>query len=96
MQTWILKKICSKLMNNAVFGKAMGNVRRHGDIKLVTVERRRKNLVPKPDYHTRKFFTEKLQEIEMKKTETLINKPVHLGLSILELSKILIIFKTNP
>ena len=60
MQTWILKKICSKLMNNAVFGKAMGNVRTHGDIKLVTVERRRKYLVPKPNYHTRKFFTEKL------------------------------------
>ena len=76
-------------MNNAAFGKATGNVRRHGDIKLVAVERRRNYLVWKPNYHTRTFFTEKLQEIEMKKTETLINKPVHFGLSILELSKIL-------
>ena len=76
-------------MNNAVFGNATGNVRRHGDIKLVAVERRRNYLVWKPNYHTSTFFTEKLQEIEMKKTETLINKPVHFGLSILELSKIL-------
>ena len=76
-------------MNNAVFGKATGNVRRHRDIKLVAVERRRNYLVWKPNYHIRKFFTEKILEIEMKKTETLINKPVHFGLSILELSKIL-------
>ena len=42
-----------------------------------------------PNYHTTKFFTKNLLEIEMKKTEILVNKPVYLGLSILELSKIL-------
>ena len=78
-----------KLMNNAVFGKTMENVRKHRDIKLVTTERRRNYLVSEPNYHTTKFFTENLLAIEMKKTEILMNKPVHLGLSILELSKIL-------
>ena len=78
-----------KLINNAVFGKTMENVRKHRDIKLVTTERRRNYLVSEPNYHTTKFFTETLLAIEMKKTEILMNKPVYLGLSILELSKIL-------
>ena len=78
-----------KLMNNAVFGKTMENVRKHRDIKkLVTAERRRNYLVSEPNYHTTKFFTENSLAIEMKKkTEILMNKPVCLGLSILELSK---------
>ena len=76
-------------MNNAVFGKTMENVRKHRDIKLVVTERRRNYLVPEPNYHTTKFFAENLLAIEMKKAEILINKPAYLGLSILELIKIL-------
>ena len=66
----------------------MKNVRKYGDIKLVTTERRRKYLLSEPNYHTTKFFTEVLLAIEMKKTQIYINKPVYLGLSVLELSKI--------
>ena len=77
------------LMNNVVFGKTMENVRRHRDIKLVTAEKRRNYLVLEPNYHTTKFFTEHLLVIEMRRTEILMNKPVYLELSILELSKIL-------
>ena len=55
-----------KLMNNAVFGKTMENVRKHRNIKLVTTERRRNYLVSEPNYHTTKFFTENLLPIEMK------------------------------
>ena len=49
-----------KLMNNAVFGKSMENVRKHRDNKLVTTERRRNYLVSEPNYHTTKFFTDNL------------------------------------
>ena len=56
-----------KLMNNAVFGKTMENVRKHRDIKLVTTERRRNYLVSEPKFHTKKFFTEKLLVIQIKK-----------------------------
>ena len=77
-----------KLMNNAVFGKAMENVRKHRDIKLVTTDKRRNRLVSEPNYHTTKWFSEKLA-IEMKKTKVKMNKPIYLGLSVLEISKTL-------
>ena len=78
-----------KLMNNAVFGKTVENVRKHREIKLVTTERRRKYLVLERNYHTSKIITKYVSAIEMEKTEILINKPDYFGLSILELSKIL-------
>ena len=78
-----------KLLNNAVFGKTMENVRKHKDIKLATTERRRNYLGSEPNYHTTKFFTEHMLAIEMKKSEILMNKPACLGLSILDVNKIL-------
>ena len=41
-----------KLMNNAVFGKRMENIRKHRDIKLVTTNKKRNKLVSEPNYHT--------------------------------------------
>ena len=76
-----------KLMNNAVFGKTMENVRKHRNIKLVTTERRRNYVVSEPNYHNTKFFTEHLSAMKMRKTQILMNKSVFLGLSILDLSK---------
>ena len=76
-------------MNIAVFGKTMENMRKYRHIKLVTTERRRNYLVSEPIYHITKFSTKNLLAKEMKKTQTYINKPAYLGLSILEVSKIL-------
>ena len=72
------------LMNNAVFRKTMGNVGKHGDIKLIATEGRRNCLVSEPNYDTSKFFTEYLLAMEMKKIKILMNKPFCLRLSILE------------
>ena len=49
-----------KLINNAVFGKTMENVRKHRDIKLVKADHRRNKLVSEPNYHTMKFIEENL------------------------------------
>ena len=78
-----------KLMNNTVFGKTMEHVRKHRDIKLVTTDKRRNQLVSEPYYHTTKWFSENLLPIEMRKTKVKMNKPIYLGLSILEINRIL-------
>ena len=77
-----------KLMNNAVFGKTMENIRKHRDIKLVTTDKRRNKLVSEPNYHTMNYISEDLSIIEMNKTKVKMNKPIYL--SILEISKLLI------
>ena len=76
-------------MNNSVFGKTMENVGNQKDIKLVTSNKRRKRLVSEPNYHSCKKFSDHLMAIEMKKTRVKMNKPLYLGMSILDISKIL-------
>ena len=78
-----------KLTNSSVFGKKMENVRKHRDIKLVTTEEKRNKLVSKPNYHIAKQFSENLLAIEMKKAKVKMNKPLYLGMSILDISKTL-------
>ena len=88
LQNTISKKDFLKMINNAVFGKTIENVRKNKDIKLATTETTRNYLISEPNYHTTKIFSENVLAIEMKKTPKLINKSVYLGLSILALSKI--------
>ena len=67
----------------------MENVRKHRDTELVTTDKRRNQLVSEPNYHTTKYFSENLLAIEMKKTKVKMNKPVYLGMSILDSRKTL-------
>ena len=78
-----------KLKNNSVFGKTMENVRKHRDIKLVTTEEKRIKLVSEPNYHSIKHFSNNLLAIEVKKTKVKMNKPVYLGMSILDINQTL-------
>ena len=76
-----------KLMNNSVFGKTMENIRNRVDVKLVNTEEKFKKLVAKPNFKSRKIFSENLISVHMKKTSLTMNKPVYLGMCILDLSK---------
>ena len=76
-----------KMMCNAVFGKAMQNVRSLKDIKLVTTDAQRNKLVSQPNFHSSKWFSNNLLAIEMKKVKVKMNKPIYLGMSILDISK---------
>ena len=76
-------------MNNSVFGTTMENVRKYRYIELVTANRTRNKLVWERNYHTSKWFSENLQIIAMKKIKVKMNKPIILGLSVLEISNTL-------
>ena len=76
-------------MNNSVFGKTMENVRKCRDIKLVTTDTIKNQLVSGPNYHATKWFSKDLLAMEMKKTNVKMNKQVYLGLSILKICKII-------
>ena len=77
-----------KLMNNAVFDKTMEIVRNHRDIKLVKTDKKRNKFVSEPNFHTMKLIDNDLAIIEMRKVKVKMNKPIYLGLSILDISKI--------
>ena len=76
-----------KLMNNSVFGKTMENIRNRVNVKLVNTEERLKKLSARPNYKSCKIFNENLISVHMKKTSLTMNKPVYLGMCILDLSK---------
>ena len=78
-----------KLMNNAVFGKTMENIRKHRDIKLVATDKKKKYISFRTKLsYNRLSIIEDLSIIEMSKTKVKMNKPIYLGLSILEVSKL--------
>ena len=64
-------------------------MRNHRDIKLVTSNKRRKRLVSEPNYHSHKKSSDNLMAIEMKKTRVKMTKPLYLGISISDISKML-------
>ena len=67
----------------------MENVRKYKDITLVTTDKRRNQFALEPNYHTTKYFSENLIAVEMKETKVKMNKPVYLGMSILDITETL-------
>ena len=76
-----------KLMNNAVFGKMIENVRKRRDIKLITNKDRREKLVSEPSYASCTPFSTELMAIEMRKTRIYMDKPTLVDQVILDKSK---------
>ena len=77
-------------MSNSVFVKIMENVTNHRDIKLLTIDQRRRYFVSEPNYYRTKWFSESLFGNEMNEIKVKMNKTIDLGLKILEISKTVI------
>ena len=78
-----------KLMNNSVFGKTMENLRKRVDVRLVTDENKLLKLTSKPTYVSSKIFNENLVAVHKIKETLTLNRPVCVGMCILDLSKTL-------
>src|SRR5688572_7359063 len=76
-------------MNNSVFGKTIESIENRVDIKLVSSQEQAIKLTAKTNYDSRTIFDENLIAIHMKRTKLYYNKPIYLGMSILDLSKTL-------
>ena len=78
-----------KLMNNSVFGKAMENICKHRNIKLVNNEEEYLQNVMCPNFKSETLLGPDLMGCEMGKIKVVMNKPVYLGQAILDLSKMI-------
>ncbi len=78
-----------KLMNNSVFGKTMENVKNRVNVKLVMTKEALNKLVKKSNYVRVNVFHENLVAVHMEKSVIKLNKPIYVGMSILDLSKTL-------
>ncbi|KAL8571835.1 hypothetical protein ACOMHN_033362 [Nucella lapillus] len=80
-----------KLMNNSCFGKTMENPHKRKDVRLVTEENKAIKLTSKPEYQDFRRFHDYLYGITMKKMRVNLDKPVFIGFTVLELSKLLML-----
>ena len=83
------KKDFFKLMNNSVFGQMMENIRKHRNIKLVTTKEKYLHTEMKPNFKSGVLFGENLMGCEMGKIKVVMNKPIYLCQTILDVSKII-------
>ena len=77
-----------KLMNNAVYGKTMEDVRKHTEFDLISTPERFQKCVNSPTYKARHIINENLVGVEKEKAVVELNKPIYMGLSILDYSKV--------
>jgi hypothetical protein len=77
-----------KLANNSVFGKTMENIDKRRDIKMKS-ELKAEHFVKRPYFISRTIFDKDLVACHMKKPKVKQNKPIYVGFTILDLSKLL-------
>ena len=82
------KKTFHKLLNNAVFGKTMESVRRRVNIVLINKARQQKYQSSKPGFKRFTIFDRDLVGVELIKPVVKLDKPVYVGATVLELSKL--------
>ena len=76
-------------MNNSVYGKTCENLRKRVDVRLVTDQNKLSKLASKPTYVNSKIFNDNLVTVDKMKETLKLDRPAHVGMCILDLSKTL-------
>eukprot|EP00116_Pleurobrachia_bachei_P005602 sb/3465864/ len=84
-----LEKAFWKLLNNALFGKIIESVRKRNNIILVNNEASAIRIASKPEYKRFKILSDTLVAVETRKTQIVFDKPIYIGFTVLDLSKLL-------
>ena len=87
MVLMILKKIFLKLIINSVYGKAMENLRKRINVRLVNNRKGFLKYTSIPTYITHKSFGKDYAAIHKINPVLMLNKPIYIGCTVLDLSK---------
>ncbi len=76
-----------KLANNAIFGKTMENLRKRVDVRIVTKAQQARRFIARPTFESFNIINEGVTVIKLRKAVVYLNKPLYIGMAILDLSK---------
>ena len=76
-------------MNNSAFGKTIGNLRKRIRVKLINNSEDYVRCLRKPNFISQKIFNKNFVAIHQIKPILILNKPIYVGFSISDLSKLL-------
>jgi hypothetical protein len=74
-------------MNYSVFGKTMENLQNRVNVQLIHTKRKLIKQVAKSSFERYQILSKDLVGVQLKKTVVTLDKPISVGMSILELSK---------
>ena len=81
------EKYFFKLMINPVYGKTMENLRKRINVRFVNNKKDFLKYTSKPTYVTHKLFNKNFAAIHEIKPVLILNKPIYVGFTVLDLSK---------
>ena len=84
-----------KLLKNCIYDKSIENIRKRINVKLINDKKAYQRCVNKPSFISQKIFDKNFVAAHCSKTVLTLNKPIYVGFSILELSKLLILKTFN-
>jgi len=79
-----------KNLNNFLFGKCLQGVRNHLDVKVIASVSQVKKYAKDPRFFDFREINDKVSLFLMKKTKVKLDKPIFIGFTVLELSKVLV------